>query len=163
MPTVLDTHVGFLEDAILLVDNRLSDLEKEESVSPDPDSFGVYDSLDYMCGFGFVACQAYLTGITGFAQIEKKDIFELGPIHRSGKHFIVLINAAANFWKHSDDPGHQFESCKKKLEALGVNCEPGQYPLMNTLYELLHPHAARFENLLPFMIQWREDVYSRGI
>lgn len=84
-----------------------------------------------------------------------------------------LINNSANYWKHSSEwILTEDESINDKLKKilenhqkttlglivnLGINTsEP--YLLANVLCEILTLHPPRFENLIPFLKQWRDEV-----
>jgi hypothetical protein len=160
---IIDFDLPFLHAAVALVDGQLEILHREVKSSPDPDSYGIFDRIEYLTGFGLVACQTYATSITGVARVNKGKALELGPRHRTGRSMIQLINAAANYWKHSpewslDAHTDQAEKTLETIESLGVVTDIGQYPIANTLYEMLKPHNARFANLIPFLTQWRDAL-----
>ena len=125
----------FLIEAAALVDGRLEQLDREANESPDPDSYGVYDRGEYMIGFGFVACQTYVTG--GAKLGNRKDVLELGPRHPTGQTIVKLISAAANHWKHSpewclDAPSTRAQKTLEVIASLGVNTH-SSYPVANML------------------------------
>ena len=98
--------LDFLKAALALVDTRLDRLDKEAEENSDwidPDSSGNLDHTEYIIGFGFVACQMYTTAIISRRKIAKGEARALGPKHRTGRSMTELINAAANYWKHSPD------------------------------------------------------------
>ncbi len=161
---ILDFDLDFLRDAAALVDARLERLDKEATASPDPDAFGVFDQAEYITGFGFVACQTYITAIVSRCscklKLKKHEARALGPKHRTGRSMAELINAAANYWKHSpewspDAPSIHVQQTLEVIASLGVDTSTS-YLLANTLYEILAPHPARFANLIPFLTQWRD-------
>ena len=161
MKTILDFDLGFLKDSTALVDERLEQLSREVEESPDPDSYGVYDSMEYISGFGFVACQTYAIGVVSMMKVKKSDALELGPKHRTGRTMIALVNAAANYWKHSSEwsfetPSSQAEQTLTVITSLGIDTTEDYYPLGNMLHRILAPHPARFSSLLPFLTQWRD-------
>jgi hypothetical protein len=98
---VIDFDLDFLQAAAVLVDTRLERLDKEAEASPDPDAFGIFDQVEYITGFGFVACQTYITAIASRRKLQKREALALGPKHRTGRSMAQLTNAAANHWKHS--------------------------------------------------------------
>jgi hypothetical protein len=156
---ILDFDLEFLEEAAALVDARLERLGRETHANPDPDSFGIFDQIEYITGFGFVACQTYTTAVANRRKLEKRRALELGPSHRTGRSMAQLVNAAANHWKHSpewslDTPSTQAKQTLEVIQSLGVDTN-GSYPMANTLHEILRPLPARFANLIPFLIQWR--------
>jgi hypothetical protein len=161
---ILDFDLDFLRAAAALVDASLQRLNGEARSSLDPDQFGIFDEMEYVTGFGFVACQAYATAALSLSLKNKKhEALALGPKHRTGRTMAQLTSAAANYWKHSpewslDAPTTQAKQTLDVIQSLGVNTNVGAYPLANTLYEILRPLPARFANLIPFLIQWRDAL-----
>jgi hypothetical protein len=160
----LDFDLEFLTAATALVDTSLERLHAEARSSPDPDAFGIFDEAEYLTGFGFVACQTYATAVVSRSQLKgkKREALALGPKHRTGRSMAQLINAAANYWKHSpewalDAPTTQAAQTIEVISSLGVDAGDS-YPVANLLREILTPHRARFENLMPFLKQWRDAV-----
>ena len=155
--------LDFLRHAAALVDSSLERLAREADTSPDPDSFGVFDQMEYVAGFGFVACQTYATAKVGERKLKKGEASALGPRHRTGRPMVQLINAAANYWKHSpqwslDAPTPQAKRTLEAISSLGVDTKRDQYPIAHTLYEILTPHPARIASLIPVLIQWRDAL-----
>ena len=160
---ILDFDLDFLEAATALVDTSLERLHREAKACPDPDTLGIFDQIDYITGFGFVACQTYATAVVNRSKLEKREAIAAGPKHRTGRSMAQLINAAANYWKHSaewslDAPTTQAKQTLEVLQSLGVDTEEGSYPVANTLHEILRPLPARFANLIPFLTQWRDAL-----
>jgi hypothetical protein len=159
---ILDFDLDFLEAAAALVDASLERLDTEVHASSDPDAFGTFDEIEYITGFGFVACQTYATAVVNRREVGKREALALGPMHRTGRSMAQLVNAAANHWKHSpewclDAPTSQAKQTLDVIQSLGVDTT-GSYPVANTLHEILKPLPARFENLIPFLIQWRDGL-----
>ncbi len=159
---ILDFDLDFLRAAAALVDASLERLDNEANVSPDPDAFGIYEQAEYITGFGFVACQTYVTAVLSRRKIEKRKALAMGPKHRTGRYMVELTNAAANYWKHSpewslDAPASHTKQTLEVISSLGVDTS-GSYPLANTLHEMLTPHPARFANLIPFLTQGRDAL-----
>ena len=161
---ILDFDLDFLRSAVSLVDESLERLDGETDASPNPDAFGIFDEVEYITGFGFVACQTYATAAASRSKLKnkKREALELGPKHRTGRSMAELINAAANHWKHSpewslDAPTTQAKQTLEVISSLGIDTN-GSYPVANMLYEILTPHPARFTNLIPFLKQWRDEL-----
>ena len=159
---ILDFDLNFLKGAAALVDASLKRLDGKTYTSPDPDAFGIFDEMEYITGFGFVACQTYATSVASRSKFKgkKHEALALGPKHRTGRSMIQLINAATNHWKHSpewslDTPTTQAKQTLEVISSLGVDTN-GSYPVANMLHEILAPHPARFANLIPFLTQWRD-------
>ena len=161
-----DFDLDFLRDAAALVDARLERLDRKAGACPDPDMFGIFDKMEYITGFGFVACQTYATAVVSWRKLEKREALALGPQHRTGRSMAELINAAANHWKHSSEWSRHAPTYKAKqtlavIQSLGVDTKNGSYPVANSLHEILRPLPARFANLIPFLTQWR-DALPKG-
>jgi hypothetical protein len=161
---IIDFDLDFLNAAVALVDAGLARLDNDARSSPDPDAFGIFDELEYITGFGFVACQTYATAIASRSQLrnKKREALALGPRHRTGRSMAQLTNAAANYWKHSPEwsleaPTAQAEQTIEMISSLGVDTN-ASYPIANALHEILTPHPARFANLVPFLTQWRDAL-----
>ncbi len=161
---IIDFNLDFLRRAAVLIDASLDRLDRESGASQDPDAFGIFDEAEYLVGFGFVACQTYLTAIASQSTLkgEKRKALSLGPLHRTGQSMAQLVNAAANYWKHSpewslDTPSIQAKQTLEVISRLGVDTS-APYPTANMLYEILTPHPARFAPLLPFLTQWRNTL-----
>ena len=160
----IDFDLDFLKSAIDLVDASLEQLEAKGKSSPEPDTFGVFDEIEYIIGFGFVACQTYTTATVGRSASKRKksEVLALGPKHRSGRPIVQLINAAANHWKHSAEwtplkPTNQEKQTVEVIRSLGVDpSEP--YPIANMLHAMLTPNPILFKNLIPYLIQWRDSL-----
>ena len=158
----IDFDLNFLMGAVALIDANLELLDGKANASPDPDAFGIFDEIEYLTGFGFVACQTYATAVTSWTKFrgEKREALALGPKHRTGLSMIQLINAAANHWKHSpewslDTPTTQARQTLEVISSLGVDPNHS-YPVANMLHEMLAPDTARFANLIPLLTQWRD-------
>ena len=159
---ILDFDLDFLEAAAALVDANLDRLDREAHANPDPDAFGIFDQIEYITGFGFVACQTYATALVNRSTLRKRQALALGPKHRTGQSMAQLMNAAANHWKHSpewslDAPTTQAKQTLEVIQSLGVDTN-GSYPVATTLREILRPLPVRFANLIPFLIQWRDAL-----
>lgn len=159
-----DFDLDFLRAAVSLIDENLERLDEEADVNHDPDAFGIFDEVEYITGFGFVACQTYATAVVSRSKFKnkKQEALALGPKHRMGRPMAQLINAAANHWKHSpewsfDTPTNQAKRTLEVISSFGVDTN-GSYPVANVLHEMLAPHPARFANLIPFLAQWRDEL-----
>ncbi len=122
----------------------------------------MFDRREHVTGFGFAACQNYVASLTGRSGVSKQDALQIGPSHRTGRPFVALINAAANYWKHSPEwngadaaPAHRTATL---LTSLGVRSS--EYALANCLHELVRPLPARFGTLVPFLTQWRDAFFT---
>jgi len=156
---MLDFDLNFLKEATGLVDSKLVRLESETNASHDPDQFGVLDRIEYVLGFGFVACQQYITVTCSRKRKSKGNALAYGPAHRCGKSMAQLVNEAANYWKHSTEwvrLGRQ-KRTRETLSELGVDTTR-EYVMVAVIHELLTPFPPRFERVVPFLVSWRDDV-----
>ncbi len=162
-----DAYLNLLREAANFLDGQLTRLEAEARTSEDPDRLGQYDRLEYVTGLGFAACQQYMIGAFARKKINKQTALDLGPKHRCGETFASLVNGVANYWKHREEWGSwdggnsRADQTARPLRSLGLNLEQS-YVIANALYELLRPHPARFERLIPFLTRWRDDVLEKN-
>jgi hypothetical protein len=127
-----DYDLNLLTEAAELLDKHLDALEEEAKGVTDPDAAGLYDRLEYVTGFGLVACQTYVNNVVGTLRMsegaierakevgrhlteaeleesqrrrrERRDqCLVLGP-HAKGHSIATIVNAAANYVKHHAEP-----------------------------------------------------------
>ena len=161
---LIESDTEFLREAAALVDNRLDKLYGDVKVHPDPFGYGLIDSIDYVLGFGFVACQTYVPTIVKWSDLDKREALKLGPRHRSGRPMIELVHACANYWKHNaewalDSPRPREQITIDIIASLGVDTSK-EYPMPDALHQLLDPHPPRIKYLIPFLTQWRDEVLA---
>src|SRR5690606_16079018 len=94
---VCDYHFASLLPLLRLVDAARTALG--EALALDPAEFR-YEQGDDLAGFGFVACQRYITNIAAELGVEKARALSAGPRTAKGLTLVSLVNAAANGWKH---------------------------------------------------------------
>lgn len=158
-----DFDLSFLRELMGFLDSKLAELAEEADRSDDPDMLGLYERMEYVYGLGFAACQQYLTAKIGRDRAQRKLAISLGPRHRFGDPMAAIVNAAANYWKHSSEWGSredpsmeaQRDQTRRPLLNLGVDLQ-GPYPLSCVLAALLSPLPIQFETLLPFLVAWRD-------
>jgi len=156
---VFDANLNFLKDCLHLIDVRLDEIFN--TTCPDPDSFGLYDEADHLVGWGFVACQTYLTATLADQGLSKREFLNRGPQHSCGRTMTELINAVANYWKHNyewthDDTSARRERTLESLEALELVSQ--SYHLVEILSKLVEPEPLLFRNLVPYLEEWRDEV-----
>ena len=161
---VLDRfELSFLQDAAALVDSRLALLEMEAKKSEDPDGRGIFDEAEYMAGFGLVACQAYVTGSVARSDCDRKAALQLGPRHQCGHSIAFLVNAGANYWKHSSEwelpLSRRAQETSDAISSLGIDLD-APYVAINALASMLRPAEPRIGRLLPFLSQWQAALAS---
>jgi hypothetical protein len=156
-------ELSFLREAAALVDSKLAQLDMHARASDDPDGSGIFDEAEYISGFGLVACQAYVTGSISRSNFDKREALALGPKHACGHSISYLVNAGANYWKHSSEWDHPLskraQETANAVSSLGVDLD-APYVIVNALAEILRPGEPRIERLIPFLSQWHAALQS---
>lgn len=157
---MIDPDLPLLEEVAAILDAQLKRLELEAGRSDDPDAYGVFDSLEHVAGLGFAACQNYIASWAASCRVSRQLALQLGPKHRTGQPLVALVNAAANYWKHSPEWGNtltaQAQRTADLFASLGVPVS--EYALINFLHELVRPLPSRFGTLVPFLVHWRDEL-----
>jgi hypothetical protein len=99
----------------------------KKDIRVDGDS-SLFDDAEYLHGIGFVAGQRYIASVCGTLNLRKKDKWDallIGPKPNDGITYASVVNAAANYWKHSDERdfsklNDQQERTRKAIESVGV-------------------------------------------
>jgi hypothetical protein len=158
-----DFDLSFLREASLLVDARLRSLEAQAKRSDDADGMGIFDRSEYISGLGLVACQTYITACIARSTLrrEKEAALNLGPRHSCGASVAYLVNALANFWKHSSEWSSPLSPrAQRTMDTVSLLHPDCQAPYFATiaLATLLRPGEPRIARILPFLAQWNEAV-----
>ena len=157
--TVFDFYLEFLTDSVEFLDRQLVRLDQEIQASPDPDGLGLFDRYEQVIGLGLVACQQYITATRTTIGAPKEKVFNYGPHHRTGFQIASIINAGANFWKHSKEWDNGTDGARTRKDLLSLVDDLDQpYALTNIFHELLSPLPLRFERVVPFLVNWRDDM-----
>ena len=147
-----------LNGAAAFVDSKLDVLDERARHSPDPDSDGTFDRGEYLAGFGFMACQMYITEAISMSRLSREDALNVGPRHVCGHTIAALVNATANYWKHSPEwrasMSRRAEATAGLIEDLGVDVG-SSYVVVNALAQLVQPRKHRIRYVIPFLSQWR--------
>lgn len=111
---------SLVEDLFGMLDPKLQALQA--GIDPrHPEEFGEFDTMEHICGVSAVTAQQFISTTCAWWKVDKKVALSLGPsVGKTTK--IAAINAAANFWKHSDGgetPPHA--GTKKTLEDAGID------------------------------------------
>jgi hypothetical protein len=170
---ILDGDLDFLKDLVTLLDSRLDKVQQAIDSSFDPDQMGDFADFEYIAGMGFIACQRYLASTYGPHGISKDIAMETGPRHTGGETIARIINAGANFWKHSDEwdlhstVGRNRSGLKKnQLETIQVieTVTPwADYTCADLLAALVAPAEPRLKCLLPQLEAWRDALDSAHV
>ncbi len=155
-----DWDLQFLESVLKLLDSHLEELDRSSREVPDPDSWGVFDHYEEVCGIGFVACQRYLAAIYGSLKLEKHTALAQGARMACGFTVARAVNHAANYWKHHDEwppvEGKRELDTRRAIESFGGRIGV-DYPLSSVLAGLTSkPH--RLGALLGRLEAWREEI-----
>lgn len=159
-----DTHIGRLEEFLSLLDVKLKEIEKKISLACDAESEGLYDRAEYFVGVGFVAIQQYLLETLLFQGFEKKHkAWLLGQNLDCGYSDIVLMNAAANYWKHeSEEYDIKFMQLKPDKKRSNYDAfvvihdvtKNADYPLVEVLVILNQSNQLTLIELMPRLSRW---------
>jgi hypothetical protein len=157
---VIDPSMPILREVLDVLDRHLADVYVQAEQSRDPITFGVVDRIDWIVGFGFTACQTYITeiGATHTRGWHPADLRKRGPVHTCGHHIATLVHEVANHWKHRYE-----EKVSKNREIalsslLGGFSRWDGYDCYFALETLLAPNPPRFEHLVPLLEEWRDAL-----
>ena len=157
---ICDWDMAFLGTVLKLLDSRLEELDAVAATTSDPESHGVCDHYEEVCGVGFVACQRYLAAACGWLKIEKHVALTKGPRVPSGLTIAQAVNHAANYWKHHDEwSGEETErelKTKRAIEGFGGTIGH-DYPLSCVLAETTN-RTCRLTDLIPRLEEWRNEI-----
>ena len=102
---MIDYQKGLTSQLINIIDERIDELisleEGEETWEETWEE--IFGYIEHIVGLGFVVLQQYMTVAYGNLQKKKKDVLSKGPKHKDGKTFSEIVNASANYWKHSSE------------------------------------------------------------
>ena len=147
---MIDYQKGLTSQLINIIDEKLYDLIRNSHI----DDESIFESIEHIVGLGFVVLQQYMTVVCGNLEKKKKDVLSKGPKHKDGKTFSEIVNASANYWKHSSewpldkncrDKDKRIKAIEAILRSFSDN---GGYPLVNILSELSHTEKGQFNAVL---------------
>ena len=101
---VLDFEKRFLEDLFAMIGDRLVTLHSCFDPKDPEGTFDVHDPMEHLAGVGMVAAQRYLASVCNWLSVSKADGINQGP-QKKGVAVASIVNAAANYWKHTEDGG----------------------------------------------------------
>ena len=76
---------------------------------------------------------------------------------------VTLVNALANYWKHSQDWIHPLSKTAQKTVDTITTLYPdteASYLTTNALAALLQPSEPRIGRVIPFLKQWRDSLQN---
>ncbi len=115
---------ALVDELYALLDPQLTLLKSQ--VDPDyPEEATAFEAIEHINGIAAVAAQRFISVTSTRFGVAPAVALSLGPtIETTTK--IAAINAAANFWKHSDDGFSAIRpATKSTLEAAGIDFEVG--------------------------------------
>lgn len=156
-----DSELQFLSELLATLDNKLVEITGLIMDSVCPESDGLTDSGEYFIGVGFSAIQQYLTDTLILTGISKSRAFDIGPRHSDSLTFVAVVNAAANWWKHSAEwvgQPTQNSLALRTQETVTKVSGAEDYPLSNVLASLQGSSEVTLSALLPNLVLWRSAV-----
>ncbi|MDO8696251.1 MAG: hypothetical protein Q7J74_03980 [Pseudomonas sp.] len=162
----VDYNFPLLSNLLIRLDEELIEVNRLIFSTVDPESYGLTERGEYLIGVGFSAMQQYITETLTFTGINKNRALDIGPRHTKEITFIAIVNAAANWWKHSAEWVNQLEQSKlsertQKIVMAVTNTR--EYQLSNVLAELLGTSEIILSALLPNLVLWRADVDAERV
>lgn len=155
-----DGELQLLSELLATLDNKLVEISSLIVASVDPESDGLTDRGEYFIGVGFSAIQQYLTDTLTHTGISKSRTFDIGPSHSDRLTFVAVLNAAANWWKHSAEwvgPIQSGLALRTQEIVIEISGTEG-YPLSNVLANLQGSSEITLSALLPNLVLWRSAV-----
>lgn len=159
---IWDPGLDLLSETYEVLDGKLEELCDDSVSCEDAESFGYYDQIEYLLGFGLIALQTYITETASCTGLRKHQTFRFGPKTPSGASKLQILNAVGNFWKHREE--WVFEGDQRRKDAVDrlfeeVGYSTGiDYPISGVLAELLAPSEVRFASLLEPIVEWRDEM-----
>lgn len=98
----IDDEMSLLEDVVAAFGARIRGIVEH----PDPQfakACNLDDVAEHLIGVVLVAAQNYIVTSAALQGVTKFEALDVGPVHRSGRRVVELVNHCANFWKHADE------------------------------------------------------------
>lgn len=156
-----DRELQLLSELLNDLDGKVVEVSNLISKSDDPESDGLTDRGEYFIGVGFSVIQQYLTDTLTLTGVSKRRALDIGPRYSEEFTFISVVNAAANWWKHSAEWVGQEITNGLALQTQRVVVEVAEsldYPLSNVLSKLLGTSEITLSALVPNLVLWRSAV-----
>ncbi len=133
---------------------------------------------EFLCGLAFVICQKYIKASLGWISLDLSTSLKLGKQYNSQLSYVQIINAAANYWKHSDewntlsfknaennlfnvtskDKVQLNPQAKKTMDTIEAVTQWTDYTCFNLLYKLSLSKNYSLLNLIPILEEWRSKT-----
>ncbi|NRQ43969.1 hypothetical protein HRH59_15600 [Rheinheimera sp. YQF-2] len=156
-----DRELQFLAELLNNLDEKVVEVSNLIFKSVDPESDGLTDRGEYFIGVGFSVIQQYLTDTLTLTGVSKSRALDIGPRYSEEFTFISVVNAAANWWKHSAEWVGQETRSRLALQTQKIVVETAEsldYPLSNVLAKLLGTSEITLSALLPNLVLWRSAL-----
>lgn len=156
-----DRELQLLSELLNILDGKVVEVSSLITKSLDPESDGLTDRGEYFIGVGFSVIQQYLTDTLTLTGVSKRSAFDVGPRYSEGFTFVAVVNAAANWWKHSAEWVGLEATNGQALQTQHIVAETAEsldYPLSNVLAKLLGTNEITLSALLPNLVLWRSAV-----
>lgn len=156
-----DRELQLLSELLNILDGKVVEVSSLITKSLDPESNGLTDRGEYFIGVGFSVIQQYLTDTLTLTGVSKRSAFDVGPRYSECYTFVAVVNAAANWWKHSAEWVGQEATNGMALQTQHIVAETAEsldYPLSNVLAKLLGTNEITLSALLPNLVLWRSAV-----
>lgn len=168
-----DADFAFLANLLKLIDSDLKIVNTKVYASRDPESDGLADSCEFLIGSGFVAIQRYLTAAYSWCGVKKDLALKIPPHISPEVTYAEALHEIANYWKHSEEwYGEAFRGKtpsrgRRTIEMIekilpDTDLLTG-YPCSNILAALLQGNEFELSNLLPWIAEWRENLWSKHL
>ncbi|KQQ61164.1 hypothetical protein ASF69_01700 [Rhizobium sp. Leaf311] len=163
---IADPELALLTRLLAIVDLELKAVLTDIDISNDAESDGLLDVGEFLIGTGFVAIQRYITSIhTGLGK-DRGRALTSQPHINDDVPLAQLLNATANYWKHSDE---WYETTLLKNKHLGDRAldtisviervtPVADYTCSNVLAAILNKRDLALSGLLPMLMMWRNEV-----
>jgi hypothetical protein len=147
-----DGDLSLLKDFLELIDTKIAEGDKEFRLTRDECAI---DAIEYYAGFGFIAIQRYFNSTYPQVMSDKNKALDACP---SG--LMAVLNAGANFAKHSEEWPIDQELSKREQKTLDTFCcgdhDLSWHPYINKLFSLTQ--SLSFTNLIPKIEEWRNAL-----
>jgi len=164
---VADDEMFLLTKVLGLLDHEIKDINAKIKVAVDPESDGLLDEGEFFIGTGFVCIQRYLVSTSAALGVKQHAAYEVLPHVNETLTFAQALNAAANFWKHSEE-WHEIlgksgadglsAQALKTLSTLEKATPWDCYTCANLLWILVKSKELELSNLLPLLVEWRDNL-----
>jgi hypothetical protein len=151
---------GLLVDLLAVIDAEIMKVDNLIARESDPDGSGLLDRAESLYGLGLVACQQYLNSCYRWSGLHRPTAVARGPMYSPNTSYALVVDAAANYWKHHGewDGAGKFEAKTRSVLDRLVPSK-SNYLTSNVLHELLgKPATLRLSDLVPWLERWRDGL-----